>query len=124
MLILFDIDDTLLDHGSAERSAATLLHRNISAAVSPEEFLVRWASALERHFARYLAGEASYQAQRRDRVREVVDSSLSDEAADRVFAGYLANYEATQAARTAGLQGIWLDRKGGATPQHALGARS
>jgi putative hydrolase of the HAD superfamily len=94
MLVLFDIDDTLLDHGAAERSAATLLHKRVSAPVPLEDFLVRWATALERHFARYLAEEVSYQGQRRDRVREVVDSSLSDEAADRLFADYLANYEA------------------------------
>jgi putative hydrolase of the HAD superfamily len=95
MLVLFDIDDTLLDHGAAERSAATLLHKLVSAPVPLEDFLVRWATALERHFARYLAEEVSYQGQRRDRVREVVDSSLSDEAADRLFADYLANYEAS-----------------------------
>jgi putative hydrolase of the HAD superfamily len=205
MLVLFDIDDTLLDHRAAERSAATLLHKNIGASVSLEEFLAKWATSLERHFARYLAGGVSYQGQRRDRVREMVDSSLSDETADRIFAGYLANYEASwslfadvlpcldslaqhrlgvisngqgvqqrrklaqtrivdrfecvviseecgcakpdatiflracaevgespansvyvgdrydmdaQAARTAGLQGIWLDRKEGATAEH------
>jgi hypothetical protein len=33
MLVLFDIDDTLLDHGAAERSAATLLHNRVSAPV-------------------------------------------------------------------------------------------
>jgi putative hydrolase of the HAD superfamily len=206
MLVLFDIDDTLLDHGVAERSAATLLHTSIRPPVSLEDFLVRWAVALERHFAQYLAGEVSYQGQRRNRVREVVDSSLSDQAADRIFDDYLVSYEANwslfpdvlpcldslsrhclgvisnghgsqqrrklartgivdrfqcivisgecgcakpdaaiflracamvgespsnsvyigdrydldaQAARTAGLQGIWLDRKGRATEKHA-----
>jgi putative hydrolase of the HAD superfamily len=95
MLILFDIDDTLLDHKSAERRAATLLYKSVEPPFSLEEFLVKWAAALERHFSRYLAGEVSYQGQRRDRVREVVESSLSDEAADRVFADYLVTYEAS-----------------------------
>jgi putative hydrolase of the HAD superfamily len=94
MLVLFDIDDTLLDHGAAERSAATFLYKSVGASVPLEEFLVKWAAALERHFARYLTGEVSYQGQRRDRVREMVDRSLSDETADRIFAGYLASYEA------------------------------
>jgi putative hydrolase of the HAD superfamily len=206
MLVLFDIDDTLLNHGMAERSAAAQLRMSIGTSVSIDEFLVRWAAALERHFARYLAGEVSFQGQRRDRLREVVNSSLSDEAADRIFNDYLASYETSwslfsdvlpclssisqhrlgvlsngqgiqqrrklaqtgivdrfeciviseecgcakpdakiflhacasagespansvyvgdrydldaQAARTAGLQGIWLDRNGRATEEHA-----
>lgn len=95
MLVLFDIDDTLLNHSVAERSAAAQLHMAIGTSVSIEEFLLRWAAALERHFARYLAGEVSFQGQRRDRLREVVDSSLSDETADRIFADYLTSYEAS-----------------------------
>ena len=95
MLILFDIDDTLLNHEAAERSAATLLYKSITAPAPIEEFLVMWSAALESHFARYLAGEVSFQGQRRDRMREVVDPSLSDEGADRLFAGYLASYEAS-----------------------------
>ena len=95
MLVLFDIDDTLLDHGAAERSAAAILHRSIGAPGSLEQFQMRWARALEHHFARYLSGQVTYQGQRRDRVRDVVDSSLTDEAADRVFAVYLAGYEAS-----------------------------
>ena len=97
MLILFDIDDTLLDHEAAERAAATFLYKSITASAPLEEFLGTWSEALERHFARYLTGEVSYQGQRRDRMREVVDASLSDEGADRIFAGYLACYEASWA---------------------------
>jgi FMN phosphatase YigB (HAD superfamily) len=37
MLILFDIDDTLLDHETAERAAATLLYKSISVSVPLEE---------------------------------------------------------------------------------------
>lgn len=205
MLVLFDIDDTLLDHRAAGQSAAAHLHENIGASVSLEEFLAKWHATMELHFARYLAGEISYQRQGRDRVKEMVDSTLSDETADHVFAGYVASYEASwslysdvlpcldslaqhrlgvisngqgvqqrrklaqtgiadrfecvvisgecgcakpdaaiflracaevgespgnsvyvgdrydldaQAARTAGLQGIWLDRKAGATAEH------
>lgn len=95
MLILFDLDDTLMDDGSAERSAALLLHKTIETAVSAEEFASRSADSLKRHFARYLAGEVSFQGQRRDRMRELIDSSLSDEAADRIFADYHANYVAS-----------------------------
>lgn len=95
MLVLFDLDDTLLDHAAALRSAATFLHSTVGLSMPLEEFLTRWDEALERHFARYLAGEVSYQGQRRDRVRELIDASLSDEAADRLLTSYLAEYAAS-----------------------------
>jgi len=94
MLILFDLDDTLMDDGAAERSAATYLHKRVETPLSVEEFVSQWSMALRRHFDRYLAGEVSFQGQRRDRVRELIDSSLSDEIADRIFADYHASYEA------------------------------
>jgi putative hydrolase of the HAD superfamily len=59
MLILFDIDDTLLNHKAAERYAATLLYKSVNLPMSLDEFLLKWADALEHHFARYLAGEVS-----------------------------------------------------------------
>jgi putative hydrolase of the HAD superfamily len=94
MLILFDLDGTLMDDGAAEQSAATYLYKSIVTPLSLEQFLSQWSVALKRHFNRYLTGEVSFQGQRRDRVREVIDSSLSDAAADRMFADYHANYEA------------------------------
>lgn len=93
MLILFDIDDTLLNHSAAMRSGAMRLHQRLGAPGSPEDFLERWHRALERHYARYVAGEVSFHGQRRARVREVVDTKLSDDAADRVFGEYAAGYE-------------------------------
>jgi putative hydrolase of the HAD superfamily len=93
MLILFDIDDTLLDHSGAVRSAAMTLHEITGPPMGVEEFLLHWAAALERHFGRYLAGEITYQGQRRARVREVIDATLSDDAADQLFSRYLAAYE-------------------------------
>jgi putative hydrolase of the HAD superfamily len=95
MLILFDIDDTLLDHRVSEHSAATLLHQRIGASISFEEFLAKWSAATERHFSRYLAGEVSFDGQRRDRIREMVDSELSEETADQLLAGYRETYEAS-----------------------------
>ena len=104
MLILFDIDDTLLDHRVSERSAAALLHRSIGAAASFEECLVKWTAASERHFARYLAGEVSLDGQRRDRVREMVDSGLSDEFADRL--GVISNGQGVLQRRKLAQTGI------------------
>ena len=94
MVVLFDIDDTLFDHGTAARAGAVALHLSAGAQAPVEPFVSAWSAALDRHFPRYLAGELSFQGQRRERVREVVDASLTDEAADTVFAGYQAAYEA------------------------------
>jgi len=93
MIIFFDIDGTLLDHAGAERASATALHQALGAALPVEEFLSRWSAALEREFARYLKGEITYQAQGRARVRAVIDPSLADDTADRIYAQYLAGYE-------------------------------
>jgi putative hydrolase of the HAD superfamily len=93
MLILFDIDETLLDHTAASRSAATILHAKYGAPLGLESFLGKWADALERHYADYLEGKISYDGQRRARVREVIDPSLSDAAADSVFSDYSAAFE-------------------------------
>jgi putative hydrolase of the HAD superfamily len=95
MLILFDIDDTLLDHGRAERAAAGRLHGRIGSVEPLDDFLAKWSAALERHYPRYLAGEVSLIEQRRGRLRETVDRNLTDAAADGLYLEYFADYEQT-----------------------------
>jgi len=94
MLILFDIDDTLVDHTVAANTGARVLHESVGSSLPLPEFLARWGDALERHFERYLRGELTFQGQRRERAREVVDPTLIDAHADRVFATYQEAYEA------------------------------
>lgn len=91
MLVLFDIDETLLDHKTTERAAAAVLHRIAGVNGPVEAFVAAWSDALERNFQRYLAGELSYDEQRRARVREVV-GALDDEAVDRLLEQYLEVY--------------------------------
>jgi putative hydrolase of the HAD superfamily len=93
MLVLFDIDDTLVDHGAASRSAAIALHGTVDTALHVDDFVSSWSAALDRHYERYLRGEIGFNEQRRARVRDVVGPSLSDDSADEVFARYLAAYE-------------------------------
>ena len=91
--ILFDIDGTLLDHDAAERAGTIALHRKTKSRLPVDEFRSRWSAALEHHFERYLQGYITYEEQGRSRVREVIDGSLSDVAADRTYAEYLREYE-------------------------------
>lgn len=93
MLILFDIDDTLLDDAQATRLATDALHSQLKSEWSLEEFRERWLASIERHFARFLAGEISFEEQRRTRIRDVVPTAVADSEADDVFAIYLAQYE-------------------------------
>jgi len=74
--------------GRAQRSGV------VASPLSLDQFHVVWSASLRRQFDRYLAGELSYDEQRLTRVREVIDPTLSDEAADRVFSIYLDKYEA------------------------------
>jgi putative hydrolase of the HAD superfamily len=93
MLVLFDLDDTLLDHTAAVRGAVTALHHELGLAVPLAELQARWQAAHARHYPRYLAGQSSYTAVQRARVFDVLGAHLSDAAADAVFAAYLAHYE-------------------------------
>src|SRR5215212_2234217 len=97
MFVFFDIDDTLVDHESAARAGAIALHRRINARAPVDKFVLDWAAALDRNFPRFLAGELTFEGQRRERVRQIVDAALTDEAADAVFAGYQEAYEAAWA---------------------------
>jgi putative hydrolase of the HAD superfamily len=91
--ILFDLDDTLLDHAGAFRAGAEALYASVRPPVPLDEFVAAWYGSLQRHFERYLAGELTYDEQRLVRVRDVIDASLSDDEAERVFATYLDAYE-------------------------------
>ncbi len=96
MLVVFDIDDTLIDHSGAAAQAARLLfeqYRDVLAFASSEAFAEAWITASNRHFAAYNAGECSYQEQRRRRIRSFFGADLDDQAADDLFAVYLVGYE-------------------------------
>ncbi len=96
-MIFFDIDETLLDNSAAERAAAGQfydLHKDVFQEPR-EEFVERWRTLTEHNVQRYLAGELSFQGQRRERLRQVFANkrSLSDAEADTIFDAYLGFYE-------------------------------
>jgi putative hydrolase of the HAD superfamily len=94
VVILFDIDDTLLAHSHAIDVATRALYARVDPTLSPQEFVAAWTSAHRRYFGLYLAGGISYEEQRRARAREVIDATLADREADDLFAGYFDEYVA------------------------------
>src|SRR5579871_988435 len=94
-VIFFDIDDTLLDDTHAMTCAVEVFRTHIGDPRPKDDFHAHWRSALDRHFARYLAGEVGLQQQRRDRIREVMGVALPDDHVDAVYAGYLSAYESS-----------------------------
>lgn len=91
--VLFDVDDTLVDHTTAARTAIRS-HLRANGLPADDDAVAAWSAAEERHFARHLLGELTFQEQRRARVREVVRTELDDAAADAWFAGYTERFEA------------------------------
>ena len=96
-LVIFDLDDTLLDQRGAATDAVTrwLTGRGIE----PDDELVgAWFAAQERHLPAWRLGEISWREQRRRRLRDflpLAGLAVSDgDQLDRTFAGYLGCYEA------------------------------
>lgn len=94
--VVWDVDDTLFDYTGADRAAMReylvaedLLdgHESVVAA------LERWREATEFHWARFSAGEVSFEGQRLDRVRLFLGRELTDTEAGDWFQRYKAYYE-------------------------------
>ncbi|TNY35713.1 HAD family hydrolase [Thermomonospora catenispora] len=92
--VLWDFDDTILDYSSSDR-AGIMRHLAAEGLPCDEEAFARWRSVTDREFARFLAGELTFQEQRRERARAMTGAPLSDAEADAWFARYLAFFEET-----------------------------
>ena len=95
--VVWDVDDTLFDYTTADREGMRV-HLAVEGLLagydSPEQALVRWREITDRQWARFSAGEVSFEGQRRDRVRVFLGEELSDAEADAWFRRYIAHYEA------------------------------
>ena len=102
--VLWDIDDTLFDYGSAER-AGILQHFTDEGLLgefpSPEQALGLWDSDMGLVYARFLAGELTFAEHRRERVRlflsHIGRTVPDDSANDAWFLRYHRCYEAAWA---------------------------
>ncbi len=93
-MIYFDIDDTLLDYRTSQDLAAFEFAKKYSSHIDePETFPAVWDEITERHMARYLSGELSFQEQRRCRIRECLRLDLSASESDKIFDEYYQIYE-------------------------------
>ncbi len=93
MVVFFDLDDTLIDHSAAMRSAAASLHTNLHLGGSTQDFIVAWQEAIDVYYPLYVTGVMTFETSRWARIRQTIDPGLADEEADRLFADYLVNYE-------------------------------
>ncbi|MFJ6720126.1 MULTISPECIES: HAD family hydrolase [unclassified Streptomyces] len=98
---LWDVDDTLFDYTGADTAG---LGRHLAddglaeRYGTPASALALWRAATERHWARFAAGETTYRAQRRDRVRDFLAApGMTDTEADTWFDRYVVHYEAAWA---------------------------
>lgn len=96
MTVFFDLDDTLLDHGTAARAGATKFYETFRSSFNEdlESFLTRWHEVGEKYFQTGEDGrELNHTQSRRGRMREVFSTPLSDEEADSRFQVYIQTYE-------------------------------
>lgn len=91
--VLFDLDDTLLDHRGAAADALRGWARHAGLSGPPDELAVTWQLLERRYYDMYQRGELTKTEQRRARVREVLSPrTLTDDEADGLFVEYWARY--------------------------------
>ena len=95
--VIFDLDDTLVDHTSAARTASTAWGRELGLTGTDEEIARTWTAIASPYYRRYQLRELTFAGQQRGRVREFLPhlDLTSDEAADEAFRGYADAYRAS-----------------------------
>jgi putative hydrolase of the HAD superfamily len=90
----FDLDDTLLEHSLAVATAVTALVARHGWPSQPDDVGL-WRNLERRHYPRYVAGELSFAAQRRERVGLFLSARGLDPGdfdLDDTFADYFTTY--------------------------------
>ena len=96
-MIIFDIDDTLVNHSGAEKEASIRFgteFQNKIPEYSDQTFAQTWHDTAEKHIRSFLSGEINFQEQRRRRIKSIFrNSKMRNEEADEIFKAYLTIYE-------------------------------
>ena len=91
-MLMFDLDDTLVDDGVATNTAAIALFGKYKPSQS-HEALSHWKRALKLHYPAFLQGKLSAAEMRQARVREALqDDGLSDQQAELAFEYFMQQY--------------------------------
>lgn len=89
--VIFDLDDTLLDHTTAIRAAVTELYSQrpeLSSKFTDEaQFQKAWVDVQEKHYPTYLRGSISHAEQKILRIRELWQplANLTEEACFQIY---------------------------------------
>ncbi|MFG2028405.1 HAD family hydrolase [Streptomyces sp. NPDC048825] len=95
--VVWDVDDTIFDYTAADRAGMRghlAAEGLLEGYASVKQALRRWREITDQQWARFAAGEASFEGQRRDRVRAFLGEELTDAEADAWFLRYIDHYEA------------------------------
>lgn len=98
--VLFDLDGTLVDHVAAAGAGvlAWAVETSLDVGLDDRSLITEWLRLEDQEFARYLAGTASFQEQRRARLTGLFvllgRAAPSDASLDSLFEAYLRHYEA------------------------------
>ncbi|MFG2132035.1 HAD family hydrolase [Streptomyces sp. NPDC048751] len=98
--VVWDVDDTLFDYTTADREGmrSHLASEGLLDGYgTPEAALTLWREVTDQQWARFSAGELTWEEQRRDRVRVFLDRRMTDAEADDWFERYIGHYEAAWA---------------------------
>lgn len=98
--VLFDLDDTLMDHQTAADRAVLHWADSLGVREDPTEITRRWASVSNRHYSRFQRRELSGPEQQRARARDFLphlDLRL-DTDAQAAFDAYLVLYRSAWTA--------------------------
>jgi putative hydrolase of the HAD superfamily len=93
--VLFDLDDTLMAHREAVAAGIELHMRERAYTGDLAEAQALWHELEERHYHAYLAGELSFEQQRRARATDFAlahGDPIDDDAAGAWFATYFERY--------------------------------
>lgn len=99
-VILFDIDDTLVNHSDAERKAVQDIRRLFFPAIDPNAFETVWLGKTKANWELFRRGEISFADQRIKRIQDVWGSfgrAVKTDEAEENFKQYLALYKANWA---------------------------